>query len=52
MYVNLSFTSAIFSSGAIMKANPWVSGININPFRTSGDELMTAMDIDTPSPSL
>ena len=35
-----------------MKANPWVSGINSNPFLTSGDEFMTAMDTDTPSPIL
>ncbi len=35
-----------------MKPNPWVSGININPFRTSGDGFITAMDTDTPSPSL
>ncbi len=35
-----------------MKENPWVSGRNINPFLTSADGFMTAMDTDTPSPIL
>ena len=35
-----------------MKENPWVSGRNINPFLTSADGFMTAMDTETPSPIL
>lgn len=42
----------MFSEGAKTKEIPVESAIKISPFLASGDLLIAAMDIETPSPIL